>query len=54
MEQCAMTPGTMKMPLSSAINWDSLLMVYNTFSTHSYPLAFKKKTFIKRFLAFCL
>ena len=27
MEQCVMTPGTMKMPLSSAINWDSHDMV---------------------------
>ena len=27
MGQCVMTTGTMKMPLSSAINWDSLLMV---------------------------
>ena len=27
MEQCVMTPGTIKMPLSSAINWDSPLTV---------------------------
>ena len=27
MGQCVMTTGTMKMPLSSAINWDSPLMV---------------------------
>ena len=34
--QCVMTPGTMKMPLSSAHNLDSLPMVSASFT--SFPL----------------
>ena len=36
MEQCVMTTGTMRMPLSSALNLDSLAMVENFLIMHAH------------------